>query len=64
MEEQEVVNTIDLIRTAYLRTVGRVPSQRESQRAAKHIDDAESVSEGMRDLMWVLLNTKEFILNR
>ena len=64
MEEQDIVNANDLIRTAYLRTVGRVPSQHELQRAAKHIDDAESVAEGMRDLMWVLLNTKEFILNR
>ncbi len=64
MEEKNIANCNGLIRTAYLRTVGRVPTQHELQRAAKHIDDAGSVAEGMRDLMWVLLNTKEFILNR
>jgi hypothetical protein len=63
MEEHERSDSTGLVRTAYLRTVGRVPTDVESLRAVKHIDNAGSVTEGMRDLLWVLLNTKEFILN-
>jgi hypothetical protein len=52
-----------LIRTAYLRTVGRPPSGREAERAARHLQQSGSVAEGVRDLLWALVNTKEFILN-
>jgi hypothetical protein len=63
-EQNETVNKQDLVRTAYLRTVGRPPTEREIQRATKHIDEADSITEGTRDLLWALINTKEFILNR
>ena len=29
-----------------------------------HLKNAKSLDDGMRDLMWALINTKEFILNR
>ena len=52
-----------LINTAWLRTVSRPPTKAEQQRAAAHLVQAESLSEGIRDLLWALINTKEFILN-
>jgi hypothetical protein len=52
-----------LIRQAYLRALGRVPTEDELARAKKHIAEAESVSEGVRDLLWAFVNTKEFLLN-
>jgi len=45
----------DLIRQAYLRVLSRLPDDRELTIAR----DAE-----LRDLVWVLVNTKEFIINR
>jgi hypothetical protein len=48
----------------YLRTVGRLPSAEEREAAVEYVKSASSVSEGMRQLLWVMLNTKEFILNR
>lgn len=54
----------ELIRTAWLRTLSRFPTAAERDRAARHIAEADSVTEGLRDLLWALINTKEFILNR
>lgn len=52
-----------LIREAYLRTVSRPPSSEELQRSKQHIKESEQPSTGMRDVVWALLNTKEFIVN-
>jgi hypothetical protein len=53
----------DLIRMAYLRTVSRVPGDQELSRARRHVDSADDPMDGLRDLLWVLLNTQEFITN-
>ncbi len=60
----EKIDRSKLVRTAWLRTVNRPPTQREIERAEKHLADVDSLSEGMRDLLWALVNTKDFILNR
>lgn len=54
----------DLIRQAYLRTLSRLPDERERTIAHKHLETASDTLSGMRDLMWALINTKEFIVNR
>jgi hypothetical protein len=53
----------ELITTAYLRTVSREPKTWERERARKHLASAENSVEGLRDLLWVLLNTQEFLTN-
>jgi hypothetical protein len=52
-----------LIEEAYLRTLSRRPSEAESADCRAHLAECESVVEGLRDLMWALLNTQEFITN-
>jgi hypothetical protein len=52
-----------LIREAYLRTLSRPPSADELQRVGLHIATAKSRTEGLRDVMWALINSKEFVLN-
>ena len=52
-----------LIRTAYLRTVSRPPAETEIVRAERHLLDSTDTLDGIRDLMWALINTKEFIVN-
>jgi hypothetical protein len=54
---------VELVNQAWLRALGRMPTGREKERAVGHLADGESVPEAMRDLLWALLNTKEFILN-
>lgn len=54
----------ELIREAYLRTLSRFPDERELGIARKHLAEASDTLAGLRDLLWVLLNTKEFIVNR
>ncbi|MFK7821671.1 MAG: DUF1549 and DUF1553 domain-containing protein [Planctomycetaceae bacterium] len=52
-----------LIRDAYLRTLSRVPTDDEKAIALTHLSEAKDVVAGARDLLWALLNTKEFIVN-
>ena len=56
-------NNVTLIKQAWLRTVNRRPSQDEIARATQHLANVDSLAEGMSDLLWAMLNTKEFLLN-
>jgi hypothetical protein len=51
------------IREVYLRTVSRPPTDEEAQRAYHYLEDSSSNITGLRDLLWAMLNTKEFIVN-
>lgn len=57
---QDQNNWID---EAWLRAYGRLPADSERQRALQHLAAAESPGAGLEDLLWSLLNTKEFLLN-
>jgi hypothetical protein len=52
-----------LIESAWLRTISRRPSGTESSYALEHLRQSESMASGMEDLLWALVNTKEFLLN-
>ena len=52
-----------LIRQAYLRTLSRNPTAEEAERCRQYVASSPNPQEGMRGLMWALLNTKEFIVN-
>ena len=52
-----------LINDAWLRSVNRLPRQEEVARAKRHLSATPSTEEGLTDLLWALMNTKEFILN-
>ena len=51
------------MRQAYLRTVSRYPTDAELQRSITHIKESGETVAGVRDVLWALLNTKEFIVN-
>ncbi|MBA4017738.1 MAG: hypothetical protein C0483_11240 [Pirellula sp.] len=63
VRELNVADRDGLIEELYLRTVSRLPTADERARALQEVNASESTSEGMRQMLWVLLNTKEFILN-
>jgi hypothetical protein len=52
-----------LIEDAYLRTLGRLPAESERARCKTYLDESPALAEGMRDLVWSLLNTQEFVTN-
>ena len=52
-----------MIRDAYLRTLSRVPNATEVSAARRHIEASKTPKDGLRDLLWALVNTKEFVVN-
>ena len=52
-----------IVRQAYLRTLSRPPTEAEASRATSYFSETASVREAARDLLWALLNTKEFLVN-
>ncbi len=52
-----------MIEELYLVTVSRVPSQDEIERAQRWIREAPTPREGLHDLLWTLLNSREFLFN-
>ncbi len=53
----------DLVKEAYLRTFNRYPSEAELANAEKYIAESSDVTSGLKDLVWALLNAKEFVVN-
>ena len=59
----EEIDLSDLIEQVWLRSVGRRPTSADRDRALKHLAETPSVAEGIRDLLWAMVNSKEFLLN-
>ena len=47
----------------YLRTLARFPKENERALMLGHIKQVKSKGEGWRDLLWALLNSREFLFN-
>jgi len=47
----------------YLTTVSRPPSPKELEKALAWLQSAPSPKEGAQDLLWVLVNSREFLFN-
>jgi len=46
-----------------LRTLGRLPDDRELIVSRRPLTEHSTLAEGLREVLWALVNTKEFILN-
>jgi len=62
-EKLAKVDAEAIVQRAYLRTLSRYPSETELKKASAYIRDADATINGVRDVLWALLNTKEFIVN-
>jgi len=51
------------IAEVFLRTVSRLPTAEEAQQARRDIAQAGEPINGVRDLLWVMLGTREFAVN-
>jgi hypothetical protein len=52
-----------VVREAFLRALSRPPTGAEAALARDHLQAAGDDAKGLRDLLWALLNTKEFVTN-
>jgi molecular chaperone GrpE (heat shock protein) len=55
--------TEQIVTQAFLRTLSRHPSEEELVRSVEYVNAEENKINGVRGLVWALLNTKEFIVN-
>jgi Protein of unknown function (DUF1549)/Protein of unknown function (DUF1553) len=62
-EKLAKVDAEAIVKRAYLRTLSRYPTGTELKKASAYIRDADATINGVRDVLWALLNTKEFIVN-
>jgi hypothetical protein len=60
---KDAIDTNALIREAFLRTLSRPPTPAEAERGAAHLKNVGHPVEGLHELLWALLNTREFITN-
>lgn len=61
--EEEERQIAALVEQAYLRTLSRPPRPEEVVRAVGYFQELGDLTAGARDLIWALLNTKEFVVN-
>tara|TARA_R110002111_G_scaffold153375_1_gene220110 strand:- start:44463 stop:47216 length:2754 start_codon:yes stop_codon:yes gene_type:complete len=57
------VKSDEIITKTYLRSLSRYPTEAETTAARKYLDDSQNKIDGVYDLIWAVLNTKEFMLN-
>ncbi len=53
----------EIITRTYLRSLSRYPTEAEKTAARKYLDDSKNKIDGIYDLVWAVINTKEFMLN-
>lgn len=53
----------DVVEEAYLRTLSRKPNDEERSIAIDAIQTAKTPMDGVHDILWALVNTKEFVVN-
>jgi hypothetical protein len=61
--EEDAARYRQLVEQAYLRTLTRPPTTEEIQRAASYLAEVRDLRTATRDLLWALINTKEFVVN-
>jgi hypothetical protein len=54
----------DLIREAFLGTLARTPTDAEINRYRQHLQKTSNRTEAVEDLLWVLVNSAEFVTKR
>ena len=53
----------EIITDAYLRTLSRMPTADEMQTAKAFVSESSDPIDGIRSVLWALLNTREFMVN-
>jgi hypothetical protein len=59
-DKKPVAEAVDEL---YLTALGRRPTAEEAKRTAEHVAKQASVQQGLEDVLWAILNSKEFMFN-
>jgi hypothetical protein len=62
-EARKPVDFDRAIEDVFLRTVARIPSDEERAKAKTDVAAAQTPVDGIRELLWAMLNTREFMVN-
>jgi len=54
---------VEVIEELFLATLCRLPSDKERTRMTAHVQDKNNRQAGLVDVVWALINSREFILN-
>jgi hypothetical protein len=60
---RQVPGAEEIVKQAYLRTLSRYPTEQELAKCIKYINESEDTINGVRGVLWALVNTKEFVVN-
>ena len=52
-----------IVEELFLATLSRKPLEKESAKAVEFLKGATNRTEALQDILWALINTREFILN-
>jgi len=61
--DSSTITADELVTAAYARTLSRRPTAEEMKNGQQYIADSDDLVEGLRGLVWALLNTQEFLTN-
>ena len=53
----------EAVEELYLATLARRPTEAEKTRSLAHLASQKDLSRGLEDLLWALINSKEFLFN-
>ena len=56
------LNPDEMVSELFLAALGREPNDKEKTKALEHLSDGKDAA-AIADLLWALINTREFILN-
>ena len=54
----------EIVEEIYLRSLGRKPTEAETQRIAELLGSAEKPTAELQDVFWAVLNSREFLFNK
>ena len=60
---RQVPGADEIVKQAYLRTLSRYPNEQELAKCVKYINESKDTMNGVRGVLWALVNTKEFVVN-
>src|SRR5262249_45428112 len=60
---REKKSTREAVEDLYLSSLSRLPTEAELKRTTRHVEESTNQQQAMEDVLWALLNSREFLFN-